>query len=75
MQAYPPPYSSGPSLVPPPAVSYQPPPVYAPGPPILNPPWVAPGTQPPLVPPPGSLSQPPLSKEDYYRQRHHRQDK
>lgn len=75
LQAYPPPYSSGPGLIPPPPVNYQPQAVYAPGPGVLNPPWVAPGTQPPLVSLPGPLSQPPLSKDDFYRQRHHRQDK
>lgn len=74
LQPYPPPYTSGPGLVPPP-VSYQPQPLYVTGPPVLNPPWVTPGSQPPLVPLPPSLSQPPLSKEDFYRQRHHRQDK
>lgn len=75
LQVYPAPYSSGPGLVPPPPVNYQPQAVYAPGPGVLNPPWVAPGTQPPLVSLPGSLSGPPLSKDDFYRQRHHRQDK
>lgn len=75
LQAYPPPYSSGPGLVPPPPVNYQPQAVYGPGPGVLNPPWVAPGNQPPLVSLPGSLSQPPLSKDDFYRPRHHRQDK
>lgn len=75
LQAYPPPYSSGPGLVPPPPVNYQPQAVYVSGPGVLNPPWVAPGAQPPLVSLPGSLSQPPLSKDDFYRQRHHRQDK
>lgn len=75
LQAYPPPYSSGPGLVPPPPVNYQPQAVYGPGPGMLNPPWVAPGNQPPLVSLPGSLSQPPLSKDDFYRPRHHRQDK
>lgn len=74
-QPYVPQYSSGPGLIPPPTISFQPQPVYAPGPPGLNPPWVPPGAQPPLMPLPPSLSQPPLSKEDFYRQRHHRQDK
>lgn len=73
-QPYPPPYPSAPGLIVPPAIGYQPQPIFAPGPPGLNPPWVAPGTQPPLATLPPSLSQPPLSKDDFYRPRH-RQDK
>ncbi|MEQ2211288.1 hypothetical protein XENOCAPTIV_021234, partial [Xenoophorus captivus] len=73
-QPYIPQYSSGPGLIPPPTISFHPQPLYAPGPPGLNPPWVTPGAQPPLMPLPPSLPQPPLSKEDFYRQRHHRQD-
>ncbi|XP_037545647.1 E3 ubiquitin-protein ligase RBBP6 isoform X2 [Nematolebias whitei] len=74
-QPYPPPYSSGPGLIPPPAISFQPQPVYAPGPPGLNPPWIAPGAPPSLVPLPAPLLPPHLSKDDFYRPRHHRQDK
>ncbi|XP_034443294.1 E3 ubiquitin-protein ligase RBBP6-like [Hippoglossus hippoglossus] len=69
---YPPPYTSG--LLPPPPFGYPPQPIYAPGPPGLNPPWIPPGVQPPLPHLGPPLSQPPLSKEEFYRQRH-RQDK
>ncbi|XP_028309085.1 E3 ubiquitin-protein ligase RBBP6-like [Gouania willdenowi] len=46
-QPYFPPYTSGPGLIPPPIISYQPQPVYASGHPVFNPPWGAPGFQPP----------------------------
>ena len=67
-----PPYTSG--LLPPPPIGYPPQPIYAPGPPRLNLPWIPPGVQPPLPHLGPPLSQPPLSKEEFYRQRH-RQDK
>nr|XP_043883662.1 E3 ubiquitin-protein ligase RBBP6-like [Solea senegalensis] len=74
-QPYPPPYTTGPGLIAPPPIGYQPQPIYAPGPPGLNlNAWVPPGTQPHLPHLPPSLPQPPLSKDDFYRQRH-RQDK
>ncbi|XP_029901813.1 E3 ubiquitin-protein ligase RBBP6-like [Myripristis murdjan] len=64
-----PPPCSGPGLYPPPAVGY--PPQWV----ALHPPWVPPGAQLPPGPLPASLSQPPLSKENFSRQRHHHQDK
>ncbi|XP_061882581.1 E3 ubiquitin-protein ligase RBBP6-like [Entelurus aequoreus] len=75
-QPYPPLYPSGPGLLPPPTMGYQPQPMYPPGPPGVNPPWGPPGGQPPLFPLPPSLNlnPPPLSKEDFYKQRHHRQE-
>ncbi|XP_028313230.1 E3 ubiquitin-protein ligase RBBP6-like [Gouania willdenowi] len=74
-QPYLPPYSSGPGLIPPPIISYQPQPVYASGHPVFNPPWWAPGFQPPLVCLPPPLPQPSSSKEDLYKPRHHRMEK
>ncbi|XP_028314743.1 E3 ubiquitin-protein ligase RBBP6-like isoform X1 [Gouania willdenowi] len=74
-QPYLPPYTSGPGLIPPPIISYQPQPVYASGHPVLNPPWGAPGSQPPLVRLPLPLPQPSISKEDFYKPRHHRMEK
>ncbi|XP_028305894.1 E3 ubiquitin-protein ligase RBBP6-like [Gouania willdenowi] len=74
-QPYLPPYTSGPGLIPPPIISYQPQPVYASGHPVFNPPWGAPGFQPPLVCLPPPLPQPSSSKEDLYKPRHHRMEK
>ncbi|CAB1415751.1 unnamed protein product [Pleuronectes platessa] len=67
-----PPFPSGP--LPPPPIGDPPQPINAPGPPGLNPPLIPPGVQPtlPHLGPP--LSQPRLSKEEFYRQMH-RQDK
>ncbi|XP_028314945.1 E3 ubiquitin-protein ligase RBBP6-like [Gouania willdenowi] len=48
-QPYLPPYTSGPALIPPPIISYQPQSVYASGHPVFNPPWGGPGSQPPSV--------------------------
>ncbi|XP_028304292.1 E3 ubiquitin-protein ligase RBBP6-like isoform X2 [Gouania willdenowi] len=74
-QPYLPPYTSGPGLIPPPIISYQPQPVYASGHPVFNAPWWAPGSQPPLVHLPPPLPQPSISKDNFYKPRHHQMEK